>query len=82
MAIAERILKLRRGLVDVEVPVRVFAPERDEAAWSCRYEIGWPSAPKTRAISGFDSMQALILALQAIGAELYRSDEHASGRLI
>ena len=29
-----------------------------------------------------DSVQALLLALQAIGAELYRSEHHLSGRLL
>lgn len=80
MMIAERILKIRRGLVDIDVPIRIFAPERDEAAWACRYEIGWPGTPKTQSIFGVDSVQALFLALQAIGAELYRSNEHTDGR--
>ena len=82
MLIAERILKIRRGRVDVDVPIRIFAPQRDETAWACRYEIGWPGAPKTRSMSGFDAVQALSLTLQAIGAELYQRNEHASGRLL
>jgi hypothetical protein len=83
MKIAERLLRIRRAQGEIEVPVRVFAPQRDEAnSWSCRYEIGWPDAPRTRSIGGFDSVQALFLALQAIGAELYTSEHHELGRLI
>lgn len=83
MKIAERILRLRQGQGEVEVPIRIFAPEPSEkSSWVCRYEIGWPGTPRKRSIGGFDSVQALFLALQAIGAELYTSEHHESGRLI
>lgn len=82
MKIAERVLRICRESTDVEVPIRIFAPERDGSSWACRYEIGWPGASKTRSMSGFDSVQALFLTLQAIGAELYSSEHHQSGRLV
>jgi hypothetical protein len=82
MIIAERILRIRDGHRESEVPIRIFAPAPDEGnSWSCRYEIGWPGAPRTRSIAGGDSVQALLLALQVIGAELYTSDHHKAGRL-
>ena len=33
-------------------------------------------------IGGVDSVQALDLALRAVGAQLYASDHHASGNLV
>lgn len=81
MTIATRSLRIRRGTIDVEVQVRIFAPRQDGRAWSCRYEIDWPSGKRERSAFGFDAVQALVLALQAIGAELYTSDAHASGSL-
>lgn len=81
MSIANRILYLQQGQHDVEVPVRIFAPEADGNAWRCRYEIDWPGETHRSAVVGFDSMQALTLALQIIGTELYTSDFHESGLL-
>jgi hypothetical protein len=45
--------------------------------WICRYEIDWPS--QKRSHFGVDSFQALILALQTIGAEIYASVYHKAG---
>ncbi len=44
MVIATRTLKLRTaGGGDVDVPIRVFAPEHmSDGTWFCRYEISWP----------------------------------------
>jgi hypothetical protein len=82
MKIAERILRIRHDHGDSEVPTRIFAPRSDEgSSWTCRYEIDWPGAPRRREIGGLDSVQALFLALQAIGAELYTSEHHEAGRL-
>lgn len=81
MIIANRSLHLQDGKSDVEIPVRVFVPEPDGNAWSCKYEIDWPNYTRHSKIVGFDSMQALTLALQAIGTEIYTSDFHKSGSL-
>lgn len=80
--IAERLLKLsdRGGTVDVSV--RIFAPEQEARSWSCRYEILWPDGKRTANAHGVDSTQALLVALQMIGAELYTSDHHKAGRLM
>ena len=83
MKIAERILKIRQSGTEVEVPIQIYAPERDATnAWLCTYEIGWPGAPRRFASGGFDSVQALLLALQMVGAELYSSEHHEAGRLV
>jgi hypothetical protein len=80
MIIADRLLHFREGEKNVKVPVRIFA-EVDGTAWSCRYEIDWPGNTRRSRAVGFDSMQAITLALQAIGAEIYTSDFHKSGSL-
>jgi hypothetical protein len=82
MKIASRILRLRRGGVQDEVPIQIFAPRPDGRAWSCQYEIGWPGGARRRSIFGLDGVQALLLAFEAIGAEIYTSDHHASGQLL
>lgn len=82
MVIAGRSLKLRRTHSDVDVAIRVFAPQRYESSWSCRYEIEWPEGTRTGAASGYDSVQALLFALEMIGAEIYTSDYHKSGDLM
>ena len=42
MVIASRVLTLRDADVEIEIPIRVFAPERRDGSWICRYEIDWP----------------------------------------
>jgi len=81
MIVADRCLHLQQGEHDVEVPVRIFAPQLDASAWSCSFEIGWPGEARRATAFGFDSVQALVLALQMIGAEIYTSDYHKSGTL-
>jgi hypothetical protein len=80
--IAERILKLNDRNRSVDVAVRIFAPEREKKSWACRYEIAWPDGSRVAVASGFDAVQALFLALQMIGAEIYTSDHHKEGRLM
>jgi hypothetical protein len=66
---------------DTEVPVRLFQPENDEGMWICRCEIDWPSQKRSHFAGSADSFQALILALQMIGAEIYASAYHKAGSL-
>ena len=82
MLIATRVLKLRRPTGDIEIPIRIFAPQQEAAAWSCRFEVDWPDGMLTMAIMGIDAVQALELALKIIGAQIYASDHHASGNLM
>jgi len=81
MIIATRLLKLR-DQPGVEIPINIFAPEWDGASWSCRWEIHWPDHQRNMAATGVDSVQALFLALQMIGADIYTSDYHKSGELV
>jgi len=82
MVVATRTLTLRQGDTDSDVAIRIFTPKQQEPrAWSCRYEIDWPEGPKATDAWGVDSAQALIVALRMIGADIYTSSYHTSGKL-
>ena len=80
--IAGRLLILRSAKHEAEIPIQIFAPEKQEVDWICRFEIGWPDGKLERYASGIDAVQALLLALHMIGAQIYASDHHASGNLV
>jgi hypothetical protein len=83
MAIARRVLTLRTEAGNAGIEVLLFAPEQTgEGDWLCRCEIGWPDRRHLFTAGGFDSMQALVCALQMIAANLYASDEHRAGHLV
>lgn len=82
MIIATRVLKMRGKNLDIEITIRIFAPEKNSLDWSCQYEIDWPEGTETMKAWGVDSVQALVLALQMIGADLYSSNYHKAGQLI
>jgi len=82
MAIAVRKLKLQAKGAVLDIPIHIFAPVlQPTGAWRCDHEIAWPDGPSKKSTYGVDSMQALILALQMIGAELYSSAAHEAGSL-
>ena len=81
MIIANRSLKLRKGGNESDVAVRIFAPQPANTHWICSYEIDWPEGTRKGAANGLDSVQALILALNMIGSEIYTSEYHKSGLL-
>jgi len=82
MIIATRTLTLRESGADIDIPISIFAPNRlDDGSWRCRYDIGWPDTIRTAHAGGADSVQALLLALQMIGSELYTTNYHQEGRL-
>lgn len=81
MIIATRTLTLRAPDGTQDVPVHLHAPELDDGAWICRYEIGWPEGPRTSFAGGLDAIQAMHLALQKIGLDLHMSSHHASNLL-
>ena len=82
MIIAHRVLTLRTETGAIKIVIRVFAPTEDSnGSWFCRYEIEWPDRPSDQRVGGADSLQALVLALQTIGAEIYSSNFHQSGKL-
>ena len=82
MVIATRVLKVRNATSEVQVPIRVCAPEQKDNAWSCTYEIAWPEGVERREAWGVDSVQAVLLAFQMIGADLYSSNYHKAGQLV
>ncbi|WP_442881862.1 DUF6968 family protein [Devosia sp.] len=65
-----------------DVPVRLFQPQQEDRGWICRYEIDWPERPRAGAGFGIDAVQALTIALQNIGVELYASAYHKAGTLV
>ena len=69
--IAKRILRCVMRGAPQEMRVRIFAPFAASENWSCVYEIDWPDNVRRRAAHGLGAVQALSLALQTIGAELY-----------
>ncbi len=71
--IAKRTLIASEAGARVFVEVRIYQPQTQESGldWSCDYEIAWESILRRNTVSGVDAIQALYLALQAIGAELY-----------
>ena len=81
------MVMMRRGLTyrsdtgDLAVPVTIHAPLKGEHDWSCAYEIGWPDGTHRGHGYGIDATQAMLLALKAIGADIYTSDFHRAGRL-
>jgi hypothetical protein len=70
-----------RQTTDIEIPIRIYAPEKEATGWICRFEIGWPEGTAKRWGTGSDAVQALLMALQMIGVEVYASRHHESGRL-
>lgn len=81
MLIASRMLKLRNGSEEIQIPIRIFAPKEEDGSWFCHYEIDWPGENRKMDVGGVDAVQTLVLALQTIGAEIYTSSYHKSGKL-
>ena len=52
MIIATRLLKLREGGRDIEVPVRFYKPKEEDGNWSYRFEIDWPDEPEAMSMHG------------------------------
>jgi hypothetical protein len=82
MVIASRVLTLRDADAEIEIPIRIFAPEQKDDGWTCRYEIDWPEGTQTMGAGGADSVQALVIAMQMIGADIYSSNYHKMGKLV
>lgn len=82
MLIAERTLKIRDLAEEVEVPISIYVPREIGETWSCKFTIEWPDGEIQMDAHGSDSVQAIELAFKMIGAFLYASDHHASGKLM
>lgn len=81
MVILQRTLTYSSVEREMEVEIEVYAPVHGDRDWSCTYEIAWPDGPRRGYGYGVDATQAMLLALQAIGTDIYTSDYHRSGRL-
>src|SRR4029078_10732195 len=80
--ILNRSLQIETAGGEKQVPVTFYRPTQREDDWECEYEICWPSGATRFKAHGIDSVQSLLLALQMVGAELYTSDAHRSGKLM
>ena len=65
----------------IPVPVCIYLPCQEAQHWRCPTTIGFPNGVKESAGLGFDAVQALVLAINDIGNNLYFSDYHKTGRL-
>ena len=81
MQIAYRTLKALENDNTIQIQITISAPIQTEGEWSCDWSIGWPHGVRTARPYGVDSVQALRLSLEMIGAEIYSSPYHASGQL-
>jgi hypothetical protein len=82
MMIATRALKLQSSGREIEIPIRLFAPQQGDNGWFCWYEIDWPENKRVRNAWGVDSVQAIVIALQMVGTDIYTSNYHKSGNLM
>ena len=81
MIIATRILRIMGDDDDVKVPIHIHMPVEDDRSWRCDYEICWPRKPRLSKAYGVDAVQALQLAMFAIGTELWANPWHHAGLL-
>jgi len=76
------MLKIDSKGQQTDVPVKIHLPVDMGDHWQCEYEIGWPENARNWKVSGIDSVQSLLIALQTIGVEIYISEAHKSGSLM
>src|ERR1700736_1856748 len=81
LLIATRQLKVHNPDKDLDVEIRLFKPVNDNGSWTRSYEVDWPTGTKESYGAGVDAIQAILLALQKIGIELYTSKYHQNGTL-
>lgn len=74
-----RDLNLGHQIVKVAIYNPYLHDDHDEEYW-CAYEISEPISRSSYAIGG-DSAQALFLAMQKVGVDLYTSDSYKGGLL-
>jgi hypothetical protein len=79
--ILDRTLRIDAEGHQAEVPIRIYRPVKAGDHWHCEYEIGWPEYTRRSSAFGVDSIQSLLIALQKVGAEIYASEAHKSGKL-
>ena len=82
--IAVRKFSLAENGRQTEVTVKLFQPEPypDGHDFRCRFLVELPSKTVDLHAGGVDAIQALILALQMMGATINTSEEAKEGRLV
>lgn len=64
------------------ISISLYLPVFDnKRGWGCKYEIAWPDELRIMTAYGFDEFQAIHIAMQMIGAEIYISEYHETGLL-
>ncbi|WP_106337556.1 DUF6968 family protein [Alsobacter soli] len=81
MIILTHRLRLQSPQGERAIEIAIHQPEPDDRCWTCAYSIGWPDRTRKSQAYGLDALQALVMALQKIGSEIYTSDHHRSGSL-
>ena len=81
MFIAERVLNAELPDGTKQVTIGIYAPRNADGMNICEYMIEWPEGERKSYAAGVDLVQALHLALQKIGLEIYASAYHKSGIL-
>lgn len=79
--IGSRVLTAGSGKHKRRVTVRLGVPRRFKGGYRCHYQIKGLGDDSIRFGAGVDSIQALQIALQNIGAELYLTHRRAKLRL-
>ncbi|MGQ9367616.1 DUF6968 family protein [Azospirillum sp. A39] len=74
----ERRFELGDGEVVARFAMPVLAPGGE---YQCRWTITWPDREQGHRACGIDGVQALMLALRCVHAELVDSEAYRSGRL-
>ena len=64
-----------------EVVVRFARPAQDSVDFICEYEVAWPDRKKRLRAYGVDEVQALLIAMQNVHADLLTSREFGTGQL-
>lgn len=81
MTFVSRVLTVATPAGTRDVPVDIFGPTEGDRCWECNFSIGWPEGGRRGVVRGYDSVQALYLAMQRVAVELYGSTYHAEGKL-
>jgi len=83
MIIAERTLFVSENGKQIELPIRLEAPQKsaDGETWTCCFSIGLPDRIVRNCMVGTDAFSALDLAMRTIGSYLYSTTYHDEGRL-
>ncbi len=67
---------------DHHVKVEIHQPVAVDDDYKCSYTIGWPDREEVGHAMGIDAIQAIFLALQKVGIEIYCSKPAKRGDLI